>query len=156
FLTREGLANTANLVGQFTVAPFTPALVVTKSGPTVTSLAPQYSVDVLNIGNGDAWNVTLRDLLPRTPAGGTCDTAPQIMSAQVFANNGITPVPGKGPLQSTDYATSYIGPPTCRFEMTMLTPAGTIGPNERLIIQYRSPLDANTQDGAVLTNIVGA
>ena len=38
----------------------------------------------------------------------------------------------------------------------MLTAAGTIGPNERLIIRYRTQLDANTQNGVALTNVAGA
>jgi uncharacterized repeat protein (TIGR01451 family) len=40
--------------------------------------------------------------------------------------------------------------------MTMLSPAGTIGPNERLIIRYRTQLDANTQNSIALTNFAGA
>src|SRR5437016_10366839 len=37
----------------------------------------------------------------------------------------------------------------------MLTAAGRIGPNERLIIRYRTQLDANTQNGVTLTNVAG-
>ena len=39
-----------------------------------------------------------------------CDTTPQILSARVFAADGVTPVPGKGPLvQGTDYSLAYNG-----------------------------------------------
>src|SRR3989442_1947665 len=38
----------------------------------------------------------------------------------------------------------------------MLTAAGRIGPNERLIIRYRTQLDAKTQNGVTLTNVAGA
>ena len=38
----------------------------------------------------------------------------------------------------------------------MLTAAGTIGPNQHLIIRYRTQLDANTQNAVTLTNIAGA
>ena len=38
----------------------------------------------------------------------------------------------------------------------MLTPAAAIGPDERLIVTYRTQLDADTQDGATLTNVAGA
>src|SRR5439155_25947336 len=41
-------------------------------------------------------------------------------------------------------------------DLTMLTAAGRIGPNERLIIRYRTQLDANTQNGVTLTNVAGA
>jgi uncharacterized repeat protein (TIGR01451 family) len=40
--------------------------------------------------------------------------------------------------------------------MRMLTRAGAIGPSQRLIVRYRTQLDDDTQDGAVLTNVAGA
>src|SRR2546425_6593877 len=86
-----------------------------------------------------------------------CDQTPQILSAQVFAADGVTPVPGKGPLAAgTDYTLTWSGPPGCRLDMTMLTAAARIGPTERLIVRYRTQLDANTQDGISLTNVAGA
>ena len=42
----------------------------------------------------DAWNATVVDRLPTGPTGGMCAAAPQILSAQVFQADGITPVPG--------------------------------------------------------------
>jgi hypothetical protein len=37
----------------------------------------------------------------------------------VFAANGVTPVPGKGPLApGSDYTLSYLPAPDCRLEMT--------------------------------------
>jgi uncharacterized repeat protein (TIGR01451 family) len=38
----------------------------------------------------------------------------------------------------------------------MLTAAGTISPNQRLILHYQTQLDANSQNGAMLTNVAGA
>ena len=38
----------------------------------------------------------------------------------------------------------------------MLTPAAAIDTDQRLIITYRSQLDADSQDGATLTNVAGA
>jgi hypothetical protein len=38
----------------------------------------------------------------------------------------------------------------------MRTPAGVIGPDERLIIRYRTQLDNDTQDGVTLINVAGA
>ena len=41
-----------------------------------------------------------------------CDLTPEVLSAQVFAADGVTPVPGKGPLTAgTDYSLSYSGAP---------------------------------------------
>ena len=63
-----------------------------------------------NTGTVDAFNVTLLDRLPDGPTGGMCDTTPQVTSARVFAADGVTPVPGKGPLvQGTDYSLAYNG-----------------------------------------------
>ena len=136
-----------------------PAIVVDKTGPATMNLGQwgDFTLDVHNTGSTDAWDVSLRDLFPDGPTGGMCDLSPQILSAQVFAADGVTLVPGKGPLvQGTDYTFSYSGPPSCRLDLTMLTPAARIGANERLIVRYRTQLDANTQDGITLTNVAGA
>ncbi|MGH7292042.1 MAG: DUF11 domain-containing protein, partial [Myxococcota bacterium] len=53
-------------------------------------------------------------------------------------------------------ALSYVGAPTCELTLAMLTPAAAIDTNQRLIITYRSQLDADSQDGATLTNVAGA
>ena len=77
-----------------------PVLVVTKSGPATMNLGQwgDFVIDVQNIGLSDAWNATIRDLLPDGATGGMCDLTPEILSVQVFAADGVTPVPGKGPL----------------------------------------------------------
>src|SRR5207249_5321534 len=78
-------------------------------------------------------------------------------SAQVFAADGVTPVAGKGPLNAgSDYSRSYSAAPNCGLNITILTAAGTIGPTQRLILRYRTQLDANTQNGVTLTNVAGA
>jgi large repetitive protein len=136
-----------------------PTLVVTKSGPATMNLGQfgDFTLDVQNTGLIDAWDVSLRDLLPDGPTGGMCDMTPQITSAQVFAADGVTPVAGKGPLVvGTDYTLTYTGPPGCRLDMAMLTAKGAIAPTERLIVHYRTQLDANTQNGVALTNVAGA
>src|SRR5260370_39326483 len=38
----------------------------------------------------------------------------------------------------------------------MLTAAATISQNQRLIINYQTQLDANSQNGVTLTNVAGA
>src|SRR6266581_2882354 len=116
-----------------------------------------FSIDVQNTGLSDAWNVSLRDLLPHGATGGMCDQTPEILSAQVFAADGVTPVSGKGALiPGSGYSRSYSAAPNCLLDITMLTAAGRIGPNERLIIRYRTQLDANTPNGVTLTNVAGA
>jgi uncharacterized repeat protein (TIGR01451 family) len=157
FITREGgLVNTANLDGQFTLVP--PVLAVTKSGPATMTVGQSgiFAIDAQNTGPNDAWNASIHDVLPDGATGGMCDSTPQVLSAQVFAADGVTPAPGKGPLvEGTDFALSYAGAPTCELSLAMLTSAAVIGADQRLIITYRSQLDADTQAGATLTNVAG-
>ena len=158
FITREGGAgNTADLDSQFTLVP--PVVEVTKSGPATMNVGQWgiFAIDARNTGPNDAWNTTIRDVLPDGATGGMCDTTPEVLSAQVFAADGVTPVPGKGPLVAgSDYALSWAGAPTCELTLAMLTPAAAIDTDQRLIITYRSQLDADSQDGATLTNVAGA
>src|SRR5438552_3136532 len=135
----------------------TPDLVFTKSGPPTMSPGQwgQFGFNVQNSGSSDAWNVTLLDELPSGATGGMCNMTPQVLTAQVFQADGVTPA--RGPLvPGTDFSISYIAAPTCKLTLTMLTAAATISPNQRLIITYRTQLDANSQNGAQLTNVAGA
>jgi large repetitive protein len=134
-----------------------PNLVFTKSGPATMSLGQwgQFGFNVQNTGTSNAWNVTLLDELPSGATGGMCSTTPQVLSAQVFQADGVTPA--NGPLvPGTDFSISYVAAPTCKLTLTMLTAAATISPTQRLIVTYRTQLDANSQNGAQLTNIAGA
>jgi len=138
----------------------TPNLTLTKTGPATMSVGQlgQFGLNVQNTGVSDAWNATILDRLPKpSPTGGMCSFTPQILNAQVFQANGVTPVPGKGPLvPGTDFSINYNGAPTCELTLTMLTAAATISQNQRLIINYQTQLDANSQIGATLTNVAGA
>jgi len=140
-----------------------PELVVTKIGPATLGRTlnlgewGEFAIDVLNIGLDDAWEVTILDRLPDGPTGGMCNLTPQVLGARVFAADGTTPIPGKAALvPGTDFSLSYTAAPTCELRLTTLTAAGAIGPNERLIIAYRTQLDADSQDGTALTNVAGA
>ena len=140
-----------------------PELIVTKTGPASLGRTlnlgewGEFGIDVHNTGLSEAWDVTLVDRLPDGATGGMCSANPEILDAQVFAADGVTPVPGKGPLtEGTDYSISYSQRPNCELTLTMLTPAGVIGSDERLVINYRTQLDSDSQDGATLTNVVGA
>ena len=136
-----------------------PDLVLTKSGPATMNLGESgdFILDVHNIGNGDAWNVTVLDRLPDGATGGMCNMTPQVQSAQVFAADGVTPVPGKGLLiQGSDFSLGYSNAPTCELTLIMLTAAGVIGPNERLVVSYQTELDTDTENGVALTNVAGA
>src|SRR6266852_5765314 len=135
-----------------------PSLVMTKGGPATMNPGQlgQFTLNVQNTGNSDAWNATIVDKLPTGPTGGMCNMTPQVLSARVFQADGITPVAGKGPLTAgTDYTLSYAGAPACTLTLNMLSAAAVIGPTQRLIVTYQTQLDANTQNGATLTNVAG-
>src|SRR5207237_9685974 len=86
-----------------------------------------------------------------------CTASPQILSAQVLQADGVTLVPGKGPLMAgTDYTVSYAGAPTCTLTLNLLSAAAVIGPSQRLIVTYQTQLDANSRNGAQLTHVAGA
>ena len=156
FITREGgTVNSSGLVGEFTLPP---GLRVNKSGPTSMRLGQwgDFLLDVQNDGESDAHDVTLVDLLPDGPTGGMCDTTPEILSARVFAADGVTPVPGKGPLaEGSDYSLAWDGA-ACELRFVTLSAAAVIDVGERLMISYRTRLDVDSEDGTVLTNVAGA
>src|SRR5262245_60889237 len=72
-----------------------PVLVMTKSGPATMNMGQwgDFALDVRNTGLVGAFNATIRDLLPHGATGGMCDRTPEILSAQVFAADGTTPIP---------------------------------------------------------------
>jgi hypothetical protein len=155
------------LPGEWGISPpltiAAPELVVTKTGPATIGRTlnlgqwGSFGIDVQNTGLGDAWNVTILDRLPDGPAGGMCNVTPEILDARVYAADGVTTIPGRDPLvQGVDYSLSYSAAPICELTLEILTSAGTIGPTERLIVNYRTQLDPDSEDGTTLTNVVGA
>src|SRR5215475_14327481 len=136
-----------------------PQPVMTKSGPATMNIGQlgQFALNVQNTGNIDLWNATIVDKLPTGATGGMCAAAPQILSARVFQADGVTPVPGKGPLTAgTDYTVSFAGAPACTLTLNMLSAAAVVSPTQRLIVKYQTQLDAGTQNGATLTNVAAA
>ena len=156
FITREGnTVNSTGLVGEFTLPP---GLSATKTGPSTMYVGEwgQFTVAVQNQSEADAHNATILDILPDGATGGMCDTTPEILSARVFESDGVTTVPGKGPLvEGPDYSLNYNGV-TCELTFDTLSAAAVIGVDERLMITYRTQLDTDTQDGELLTNVAGA
>ena len=142
------------LPGEWGISPpltiAAPELIVDKSGPATMNLGEngQFTIDVVNSGLSDAWNVTLLDRLPSGPTGGMCDTTPAITSV-TLAGTPLT--------QGTHYTLAYTpGPPNCQLTLTLLDAAGPIGPNEHLVVGYQAELEADTQNGVSLTNVAGA
>ena len=130
-----------------------PGLVVTKTGSSsVINLGQwaEFTIDAWNSGawSGEAWNVNLVDRLPNDPSnqfsGGMCNMTPEV--------TGVT-LAGRTLTQGTDYQISYAG---CLLSLTLSETAGPVGANEHLILSYRTKVDADSQSGAVLTNVAAA
>jgi uncharacterized repeat protein (TIGR01451 family) len=141
------------LPGEWGISPpltiAAPNLVLEKSGPDTLNLGEsgEFTLEVANTGLSDAWNVTLLDRLPDGPSGGMCELVPEVVSVSL---GGSTLAAG------SDYSLEYAGPPTCEFRLTLLDAAGPLRPGERLVVTYRTKLDADTANGATLTNVAGA
>ena len=142
----NGVSNPAVIAG--------PNLVVNKSGSAALGSATlnlgewgDFTIDAANTGQFDAWNVTLLDRLPDGPDGGMCDMTPQITSVRL----GSTTL-----AQGTQYTVAYTAAPTCELGITLLDAAGPVAPGQHLVVEYRTKLDADSQNGATLTNIAGA
>jgi large repetitive protein len=151
-------------------APMTivgPDLVVTKTGPATLGSTlnlgewGNFGVEARNVGGGDAWNVSVVDRLPDASSnpplsGGMCALRPELRPpVQIFAADGSPRTLTAG----SDYSLSFSGAtdsPPCELTLVLHEAAGPIGPGEYLFFQYRTKLDETTEDGAVLTNVVGA
>ena len=130
-----------------------PDLVVTKTGPaSIVNLGQwaEFTIDVWNSGawSSDAWNVNILDQLPSEPSnnfsGGMCDMTPEVTGV-VLAGSPL--------IQGSDYLLSYTG---CELSLTLLEAAGPIGPDEHLVITYRTKVDPDSESGAMLTNVAAA
>jgi uncharacterized repeat protein (TIGR01451 family)/fimbrial isopeptide formation D2 family protein len=130
-----------------------PGLVVTKTGSTSVINLGQWANFTIDVGNtapwtGDAWNVDIVDRLPGGSStrfnGGMCDMTPEV--------TGVT-LAGRTLTAGTDYLLSYAG---CDLSVALRDTASPIRPNEHLVIAYRTKVDADSQSGAVLTNVAAA
>lgn len=140
------------LPGEWGISPplliAAPDLLVDKSGPDTLNLGQwgTFTLDALNRGLSDAWNVALVDRLPDGPNGGMCQLEPEVLGVTLGGN----------PLPQGSYTVSWSGGPACELAFTLLDTAGPIRPNESLVVTYRTKLDADTRNGAMLTNVAGA
>ena len=134
-----------------------PDLVMTKtSSETALNLGgtTTFTLDIQNIGGGDAWNARIHDEIPEDMCSYDPTTGAGI-NARIFAADGTTPV--SGPLvEGTDFSVSYSNA-ECLLSVTMTSAEAVIKPSQHLIITYPSQLDADIkQDGLALTNVAGA
>ena len=102
-----------------------PDLVLTKTGPATLNLGESgdFTLDIQNTGNIDAWNATVVDRLPDGATGGMCDFTPTVNLAPRFLRRtALRRCPGKGALSpGSDFTLNYNAAPTCELTLTMLS-----------------------------------
>jgi len=75
----------------------------------------QFTLNVQNTGNSDAWNATIVDKLPTGTTGGMCNMTPQSAQCSGLQADGRHAGRGQGPLTAgTDYTLSYAERPRAR------------------------------------------
>jgi len=133
-----------------------PELTLEKSGPPQMQrgVGGVFTLNLHNVGEAPANNLTIYDVLPNAADGGMCDVAPAQFTAQVFAADGVTAV-SPVLVEGTDFDVSFQGDPDCNVTITTLSAAAAIGDDQRLIVTYQAYLDTDSQQGATLTNVAG-
>ncbi len=132
-------------------------LVLQKTGPVTMriGLPETFTIDIQNTATATAWDITIEDVLPDPSPGGMCDTAPTILSAQVFEADGVTAVSGLLS-EGSDFTSSFIGVPVCSLTIVMQSPSTAIAPTQKLIITYEAFINNDSIGGTSLTNIAAA
>ncbi len=132
-------------------------LTLEKSGPPQMQLGVPgtFTLNVHNIGDSPAYNLTIYDVLPNQADGGMCDTPPAQMTAQVFEADGVTAV-SPVLVEATDFTAAFVGDPDCSLTISLINSVAAIGADQRLIVTYASVLDTDSQQNANLTNVAGA
>ena len=135
-----------------------PELTLEKTGPPQLQrgIPAVYTLNVHNVGDSPAYNVTLYDLLPNQADGGTCDAAPDTVhgtGVRVQRHHGCLRCYS---LQGTDYTVAFQGDPDCTVTFNFLTPESAPAADERLIVTYQAYLDLDSLEGIDLTDIAGA
>ena len=132
-------------------------LTLEKSGPLQLPLgvAGTFTLNVQNIGDSPAYNLTIYDLLPNQVDGGMCDAPPAQLAARVFEADGTTVV-SPVLVEGSDFTAAFLGDPDCSLTISILNSAGAIGASQRLIVSYAGVLDIDSQQNANLTNVAGA
>jgi uncharacterized repeat protein (TIGR01451 family)/fimbrial isopeptide formation D2 family protein len=128
------------------------ALTLEKSGPATVQLGTPgtFTLNLHNPSGGTAWKPTITDLLPNP---GMCATPPANVTAGIYLADGVTPV--SAPLvEGTHFTLSFDGT-ACQWTITLLSAAGGVRPDQRLIVTYDAGLDPGTVNGINLTNIAG-
>jgi len=131
-------------------------LTLEKTGPATmqVGIPASFTLNVHNPSSGIAWNPILTDRLPDGATGGTCGAGPSNATAQFFEADSVTPASGVLE-EGTDYQVSFNGAPTCEWNISLLSAAGGLAPDQRLIVRYDVELDPSTDNGIALTNVAG-
>ncbi|MBT8341913.1 MAG: hypothetical protein KJP07_18060, partial [Desulfatitalea sp.] len=105
-----------------------------------------YTLNFHNTSNGTVWNPTITERLRNQDDGGMCAAGPTNVAAWIGSEL-LT--------AGTDFAVTFTGDPACEWSFTLLSAAGGVPPDQRLIVSYEVALDPDTVNGALLTNVAG-
>ncbi len=131
-------------------------LTLEKTGPAIVQLESPatYTLNIHNTSTGTVWNPIITDRIPNEATGGMCGAGPSDVSAQIFLANGVTPA-SPVLVEGTDFTVEFDGDPTCEWRFNLLSPAGGVPSDQRLIVNYDVALDPDTENGITLTNVAG-
>ena len=136
------------------------AMTMEKTGPALMTFGVPgtFTLNAQNIGSGQAFDISLTDVLPKPlTGGGMCDAAPIVIDAEIFEADGTTSA--SIPLmENTHFITTFDPPdltnPTfCTFTVIMTAPEAVIGPTQRLIVNYSATLDIDNVNNMTLDNV---
>jgi uncharacterized repeat protein (TIGR01451 family)/fimbrial isopeptide formation D2 family protein len=127
-----------------------------KNGPAIVQLETlaTYTLNLHNTSTGTVWNPIITDRIPNEATGGMCGAGPSNVSAQIFLADGVTTA--SSPLvEGTDFTIEFDGDLICEWRFNLLSPAGGVPSDQRLIVNYDVALNPDTENGITLTNVAG-
>ncbi len=135
-------------------------MVLTKTGPAQMrfSVPGTFGIDVenstaTNANASAAFDLSIKDVLPKQTNGGMCDTPPSNFTAEIrnSANASVRTLS-----RNTDYITRFSSAPACVLTITMQSAAARIEPDNHLHVTYQARLDKNSVDNINLINTATA
>ncbi|WP_299596042.1 isopeptide-forming domain-containing fimbrial protein [uncultured Microbulbifer sp.] len=161
FTYEEGASNLPGGGNDVSFTIVEPELIMDKTGPAnvQAGLPGRFVLDVHNAGMGDAFELTLTDVLPQETdggeAGGMCTTPPENFTAEILdaGGNAIAALS-----EGSDFTTSY-DVDSCTLIVTVNgadASASVLPADHHLQFAYDAYLDTDTSHSATLTNIAGA
>ncbi|WP_160152664.1 isopeptide-forming domain-containing fimbrial protein [Microbulbifer sp. ALW1] len=128
-----------------------PELTLEKAGPETlhAGIAGDFTLNINNVGDSAAWDISIIDILPDVDQGGMCGRQPEVVSIQIFDTDTDTLVSALS--EESDYQSSFAD---CTFTLT--TTGVAVEPGQRLLVEYQAWLDEDTAGDQTLVNLAAA